>query len=176
MDFRMLFERQRKIDKRIIEKHNLQEQELLPAKLLAFRVELGECANEHRAFKFWSVDRAPRTRKLLFPEKINENMMYYNPLLFEYIDGMCFLLSIGLDLGLANINVNVIIHRNVIEQFNNVYRAVDRFERRSDVWNYLDIWRMYLGLAKLFEFDDELLEVAYLEKYYENHARQNRNY
>ncbi|OMF54703.1 dUTPase [Paenibacillus rhizosphaerae] len=61
MNLTKLFEMQRELDERIVKEKGLEGQDLLPQKILALQVELGECANEWRGFKFWSKDQKPRT-------------------------------------------------------------------------------------------------------------------
>jgi len=61
MNLSNLFETQRILDARIMEKHpELVGQNNLDWKVLALQVELGECANEYRGFKKWSNDQQPR--------------------------------------------------------------------------------------------------------------------
>ncbi|KON88969.1 hypothetical protein AF332_20710 [Sporosarcina globispora] len=60
MNLSNLFEKQLLLREKIINKHNLQEQDLIPGLILAFQVELGELANEQRSWKHWSNDRKPR--------------------------------------------------------------------------------------------------------------------
>ena len=125
MNLQPLFETQAKLDKRIVEKKGLQGQDLLDKKILALQVELGELANEHRGFKFWSEDQEPRTYGFdddkdceycngtgtvrghpsdtgySCPDCEGSGFMHYNPLLEEYVDCLHFILSIGNDLGIA---------------------------------------------------------------------------
>jgi len=62
MNLTKLFDMQRVLDQRIMDKHpELKGQDNLEWKVLALQVELGECANEHRGFKKWSNDQEPRT-------------------------------------------------------------------------------------------------------------------
>lgn len=63
MNWNKLFETQRLLDASIIEKKGLQGRDLLPEKILALQVELGECANEWRGFKFWSENQEPRVEE-----------------------------------------------------------------------------------------------------------------
>lgn len=64
MNLAKLFETQRLLDERILEQHPvLKVQENLDWKVLALQVELGECANEWRGFKKWSIDQAPRVEE-----------------------------------------------------------------------------------------------------------------
>src|SRR5699024_6894313 len=81
MNLQPLFETQPKLDKRIVEQKELEEQDLLDKKILALQVELGELANElPEVFKFWS-------------NKKNN----YKKALEEYCDCLHFILSIGLE-------------------------------------------------------------------------------
>ncbi|WP_404466560.1 dUTP diphosphatase [Planococcus rifietoensis] len=61
MNLTDLFIQQRKLDEEIERKHPVhQGEDRLAKKLLALSVELGECANEWRGFKFWSENQEPR--------------------------------------------------------------------------------------------------------------------
>ncbi|AWO73902.1 dUTPase [Geobacillus thermoleovorans] len=62
MKLKRLFKLQRELDERIVKEKGLSGQDLLPNKVLALQVELGELANEWRGFKFWSHDQEPRTK------------------------------------------------------------------------------------------------------------------
>lgn len=120
LDLVKLFETQRVLDKRIVKEKGLEGQDLLPMKILALQVELGELANEWRGFKFWSEDREPRdwmpnekdvcdscNGKPIFYENgkiVGQckdcdgcGVHFYNPLLEEYVDCLHFILSIGLE-------------------------------------------------------------------------------
>lgn len=125
MNLSKLFETQKILDDRIVKEKGLEGQDLLDKKILALQVELGELANEHRSFKFWSEDQEPRTVEPIYKEC---NACYgsgyiehkngistedcalceadgkfhignKNPLLEEYVDCLHFILSIGLELG-----------------------------------------------------------------------------
>lgn len=121
MNLQKLFEAQAELDAFIEQQHPTQEGEnRLEKKILALLVELSECAQESRCFKFWSNDQKPREKVEylcvqcegsglvseyynLEPEeyekcidcngtgKIGES----NPLLEEYVDCLHFILSIG---------------------------------------------------------------------------------
>ncbi|MBD7967729.1 dUTP diphosphatase [Paenibacillus gallinarum] len=123
MNISKLFEMQRVLDERIVKEKGLEGQDMLPQKILALQVELGECANEWRGFKFWSVEWEPRTSKHTECKKCYEGYVITkdtrkkltisnekcphcmgkgyrksNPLLEEYIDCLHFILSIGISL------------------------------------------------------------------------------
>lgn len=124
MNLEKLFKTQAQLDEHIYIKHpELRGQDNLDWKLLALQVELGECANEWRGFKKWSMDQEPRTytpnpndpckacggqgytdmhldtKEWKFCEVCDGCGVYYhNPLLEEYVDCLHFILSIGIDL------------------------------------------------------------------------------
>src|SRR5690625_3998787 len=60
LNLERLFELQKELDDRIVKEKGLEGKDLLPQKILALQVELGELANEWRGFKFWSEDQEPR--------------------------------------------------------------------------------------------------------------------
>jgi len=65
MDIIKLYNMQKALDGRIIEKHGLRGVYLLANTVLALQVELAEMINEWRGFKHWSKDREPRRAKML---------------------------------------------------------------------------------------------------------------
>lgn len=127
MNLQKLFEAQAELDAYIEQQHPRRPGEnRLEKKVLALLVELGECANEWRGFKFWSNNQEPKTGEEhrciqckgdgLVPDFIkfknnNGNKFKFcprcggsgvvktaNPLLEEYVDVLHFILSIGNDL------------------------------------------------------------------------------
>lgn len=114
MNLNKLFELQRKLDEHIVKEKGLEGQDLLPKKILALQVELGELCNCWRGFKYWSNDQEPRIKDYkqtkckwcngsgddgtgVCPDCKCEGYVYkeYNPLLEEYVDCLHFILSIG---------------------------------------------------------------------------------
>src|SRR5690606_36397479 len=89
IDWQKLFSMQRELDERIIVEHQLTGTYFLE-RLLALQVEVGELANETRCFKYWSL-KPPAERAVI---------------LEEYVDGIHFILSIGLSLGLETMIPN----------------------------------------------------------------------
>lgn len=121
MNLQKLFEMQAKLDVDITAHHPVQEGEnRLEKKVLALLVELGECTNEWRGFKFWSNDQEPRVtetcgacdgkgykrrfnlsdgeRRKVKCSKCGGSGATGNPLLEEFIDVLHFVLSIGNEL------------------------------------------------------------------------------
>lgn len=150
--------------------------------ILALLVELGECANEWRGFKFWSKDQTPRTRKARGPYMDLEDAEFYNPLLEEYVDGLHFVLELGLEYGLNDFKYAVLTCDSVEKQFIYLYRvATDVFASSNGIihhalYYYRNLIQLYFGLGEMLGFIWEEVEQAYMDKNKENYARQDRGY
>lgn len=108
MNLEKLFLTQRELDEKIEEQHPRVEGEIRHSeKVLALLVELGELANETRCFKFWS--HKPSSEKPVILE--------------EYVDGIHFLLSLGLEMGIKEFDIESIRLPNITEQFLGLYNA-----------------------------------------------------
>ncbi|WP_027410204.1 dUTP diphosphatase [Anoxybacteroides tepidamans] len=161
MNIPLLYSLQRQLDERIETQHGLQQENLVDKKVLALLVELGELANETRCFKFWSV-KPPASQ-----EKILE----------EYVDGLHFILSLGLDCGFTfGGNRSQKLCSSPIEQFLCVYQAVNQFYEAKSFENYEHLFAEYLYLGEQLGFSTEQIERAYTQKNEVNHERQNQNY
>lgn len=128
MNLQKLFEMQAKLDADITAHHPVQEGEnRLEKKVLALLVELGECANEWRGFKFWSNDQEPRTEEVVGCDECralgyianydelsdcmkcnNTGQLTKNPLLEEYVDCLHFILSTGNELKIDKTECEVV--------------------------------------------------------------------
>lgn len=194
MKIKELFEIQRKLDQRIEQEHPREPgEDRLPKKILALLVELGELANEARFFKFWSHDQKPRRviydickycegRKTL--EFQNETCWYCNgtglqvikkPLLEEYVDGLHFLLSIGLEEGIGVLDeIEISKSDNLTFQFLELFDAISNLPYYFGEYPY--IFGLYLGLGEMLGFTWEEIEEAYRQKNRENFRRQDEGY
>lgn len=97
--------------------------------ILALLVEVGECANEWRGFKLWSKNQEPRT-SMNTCEHCNRlgrkgcigcyGKLYKNPLLEEYVDGLHFILEIGLVINETDFKPIRLMSltNNITQQFN----------------------------------------------------------
>lgn len=169
--------------------------------ILALLVEIGECANEWRGFKFWSKNQEPKTEiKHLCPycDKGEHQPTYQsetitceecegdyvlgtsNPLLEEYVDGLHFILEVGLDFELNELDIELLedeikfepyIRNNIEEQFT----AVFYFATRS-TFNYSVLFNAYVGLGEMLGFTWNQIEQAYMDKNKINHERQDSGY
>ena len=150
VDLLQLFKLQ-KLDDRIAKEHDLQPKKLLKEKMLALLVEIGELANETRCFKYWSNKPASEREVILE----------------EYVDGLHFILSIGIDLG---IDKNFLFYKcaqtnkTQVEIFLDTYAKVIRFTDQPSITNYIELFTSYLRLGQALEFEQEEIEKAYLDK------------
>ncbi|WP_153127453.1 dUTP diphosphatase [Peribacillus tepidiphilus] len=162
MNYKKLFQMQRALDQHIESNHALQSENVTDKKILALLVELGELANETRCFKFWSV-KGPAPR-----EKILE----------EYVDGIHFILSLGLELGFEN-SVPASIEASTEEatvQFIKMYETIIDFKNSQTAELYVEMFKEYLQLGQILGFSANDIERAYVEKNEINFHRQNQGY
>lgn len=188
MNLTKLFETQRKLDERIVKEKGLEGQDLLPMKILALQVELGELANEWRGFKFWSEDREPRTVERIYARGSGKTIPPYivtNPLLEEYVDCLHFILSIGLELGIdIEINFGTYVSLNVTQQFNFLFTDIaELFRSANEDWGQKlildscdEMCCSFIGLGEMLGFTWEQIEEAYYAKNQINHERQSDGY
>lgn len=161
MQLEALFKRQQELDHYIESKHNLKDQDLFEEKILAMFVELGELANETRCFKFWSVK--PTSPK--------------ETILEEYVDGIHFLLSLGLTRDIKPESVDIFEQEaTTTSLFNQMYRALDYFKDVQDEATYVIVFGLYLKLADQLGFSEEDIVKAYHQKNDVNFNRQDENY
>lgn len=176
-----LFEKQAQLDAHIVEKHGLQGQDLLQKKVLALTVELAELAQEHRGFKFWSIDQQPRNFcKLCQLTETPHDCR--NPLLEEYVDCLHFALSIGNELGYCRDTLMPtpnVKGSNVLGWIHMTMQDFINFNPYNENGN----WRLYgngirnlLALSEMLGFTWEQVEEAYNAKHEVNYKRQQEGY
>ncbi|MGG3706982.1 dUTP diphosphatase [Heyndrickxia coagulans] len=150
MNLQKLFEAQAELDEHIEKKHPRKEgEDRLSKKILALQVELAECAQEWRGFKFWRNDQEPRTEiPIDCPYCYGKGYMnhdevfeggepwpckrcdgsgvygYKNPLLEEFVDCLHFILSIGNEIKFDREITGRYINDSITEQFNSVFEDV----------------------------------------------------
>lgn len=162
MNFEQLFRMQRQLDQHIEVKHGLQQERLLERKILALLVEVGELANETRCFKFWSVK----------PPAANETVLE------EYVDGIHFLLSLGLELNIPE-HIAIPTAQNthtLTDQFLKVYECISHFQTNISQDTYINMFSQYLILGGLLGFSAEDIKNAYISKNEINFQRQEQGY
>lgn len=192
MNLTKLFEMQRELDERIIEQHGLQGEDLLPKKILALQVELGELAQEWRGFKFWSKDQQPRYEKksIAFADPGGPFEYTTYPLLEEYIDCIHFILSIGITTWHTpdEVEPKKCEIGGILQQFLSINKHVGSMDFAYQVDlagnfqtnNFYDRYdfslRLILGLGEMLGFTWDQIEEAYMSKNAVNHERQSTGY
>jgi dimeric dUTPase (all-alpha-NTP-PPase superfamily) len=178
MNLEKLFQTQKVLRDRI----NYNEPDRFNKLILALLVELGECANEWRGFKFWSVNQLPHTSAVRVPCMMEEDKEYYNPLLEEYVDGLHFVLEIGLEkhldlIGFSfDIEIAVLSKIDVTTQFNLIFNKIGDHSSNPTKVNYIWLVELYLGLGRMLGFTWEQIEQGYFAKNQINHHRQEVGY
>lgn len=174
MNLTKLFEMQKSLDAKIINEKGLEDMDRLPNLILALQVELGECANEWRGFKYWSKDQLPRD----FCQSCQLSSMPHkckNPLLEEYVDCLHFILSIALIEEDYHIYYSEnYTFDNVIQAFQYVFSEVSKLKDNLEGWRY--VLDGFFALGKLLGFTQEQIYQAYINKNAINHERQVNGY
>lgn len=166
MDFLNLFQKQRELDHHIQTKHGLERDNLLERKLLALHVEIGELANETRCFKFWS-EKAPS------PD---------NVILEEYVDGIHFLMSVGIEVQFDDVTdfhipfMKKQEREQLVPYFLQVLEDISVFQKDLTRTAYVQLFSNYLLLGSALGFSDTDIINAYFKKNEVNYERQEKGY
>lgn len=160
LDWDKLYRMQLELDTFIEKEKDLENEPLFDKKVLALFVELGELANETRCFKFWS-DKNASERSII---------------LEEYVDGIHFLLSLGLEKDLQyNLSAGA-SEEDLSQQFKHMYGAIHLFAQSPDQETYNDVWNQYLSIGKKLGFNEQDIISAYIKKNEVNVNRQKQGY
>ncbi|MEG0822976.1 MAG: dUTP diphosphatase [Erysipelotrichaceae bacterium] len=156
-----LYSIQKELDDRIAKIHNVSYEETKTKRILALLVEIGELANETRCFKYWS-------NKASSPKEV---------VLEEYVDGIHFLLSLGL---YFNEQPKIIESLNnklsLSEAFVEVYGLIAKLHLDFNEAGYIEAFRMFIAIGDMLMFSVEDIRSSYLMKNEENHSRQDNDY
>lgn len=156
-----LYEMQDQLQQRILIQHGLTQEETKERRILALLVEVGELANETRCFKYWSTKGPSETSVILE----------------EYVDGIHFLLCIGLDLGHTPLSYEGKGEgKELSEMFMDVYAKISCYRSKPTIQNYDDLFSFYVLLGEQLGFCNEDICASYYEKNKENFHRQDSNY
>ena len=161
MDWDQLFTMQRKLDSYIETNHGLKENDLFQDKVLALLVEVGELANETRCFKFWS----------------NKEPSAQNIIIEEYVDGIHFILSLGLEKSYSYEQTRLDSQTgSVTDTFNQVFEKIIAFKQHPSKEKYNELFQSYINLGNRLGFDESDVKAAYYEKNKVNFERQDQGY
>ena len=161
IDLSALFPLQAGLDAEIAATHNVSYESTFSRRLLSLLVELGEFANETRCFKYWSL-KGPSPKERI---------------LDEYADGLHFLLSLGIPLGVDHYRHYFKVEvKDLTEALLNVYENALKLREEYTVEQYAKTFGSYLNLIPLFDYSVEEVGKAYLAKLNVNHKRQEDHY
>lgn len=156
-----LFALQQELDQEIAASHGVSYETTFSRRVLALLVELGEFANETRCFKYWSF-KGPSPKEVM---------------LDEYADGLHFLLSLGIPLGVSEYKHYFHVQeKDLTEAILKVYDDVAKLKEDYTVENYAKAFGDYLNIIPLFDYSSEEVIEAYLKKLGTNHVRQKTHY
>ena len=161
IDVTPLFPLQAELDASIASLHNVTYESTFERRVLALLTELGEFANETRCFKYWSL-KGPSPKERI---------------LDEYADGLHFLLSLGIPLGVSQYKHYFHVReKDLTKAILLVHKDVDEMLEHYDVDHYAKAFGDYLNLIPLFDYDEKEVIEAYLAKLDVNHTRQEEKY
>ena len=156
-----LFPLQEKLDEEIHRLHNVNYVNTLHKRIVALLVELGEFANETRAFKFWSL-KGPSEKSVI---------------LDEYADALHFFLSIGIAIGVKDMEVDIDpIKNDLVEQILLVYQDVSELSKIVNEANYRTAFKDFLNIAPILNYSSIDIINAYKQKLAVNYKRQENHY
>ena len=161
IDFSPLYEKQKQLDLEIASKHGISYDSTRISRTIALLVEIGEFANETRAFKYWS-NKGPSPKNITIE---------------EYVDALHFYLSLGISDN--NYLKQYVLKENnkpLNEKIMDVYSSIVDYARDRTEENYINSFLLFLDLGRSFGFSEEEIVDAYYAKLKENHSRQENNY
>lgn len=161
IDLYNLYQKQSELDETIANNHDVDYDNTRDRRILALLVELGEFANSTRCFKYWS----------------NKKSEPQNIVLDEYVDGLHFFLSLGLDIDVSKKVYHRTKHAETLtEQILKTYRLVISFSQKQDEQSYIRAFQAFINIVPLLKVRWSTIEKAYLKKLDVNYLRQNNNY
>jgi dimeric dUTPase (all-alpha-NTP-PPase superfamily) len=152
---------QNELDERIMALHHEERKSTQLKRILALVVEISELANETRSFKYWSL-KGPSEKEVL---------------LEEFSDSIHFILSLGIDLGLTELNVEsedklYDLSRLFLEWTESAIQLMHDFNAK----NYQMCADYCAKIAYTLRFNENEVLETYYKKNKKNHNRQDHAY
>ena len=161
IDLTNLYQKQAELDQRIADNHHVSYETTRERRILALLVEFGEFANATRCFKYWS----------------NKPSEALDIVLDEYVDGLHFFLSLGIDIKAGKKVYHYTKHAdNLTKQVLEVYRLSANFYKNQDEKSYVKAFQAFINIVPLLKVRWTTIEKAYYKKLGENYSRQDNNY
>ncbi len=154
---------QNELDSRIFTMHHTSRTQTQRDRVLALLVELGECANETRCFKYWSVAKAS-------PASVIAE---------ELSDVIHFMFSLGIDLFGVNKPVEIafdLIDASLNDLFLMAYQSAVKLLEDFNENHLLSLYQAVFSIANQLAIEPNQLRTEYLLKNKKNHERQDNNY
>lgn len=162
IDLKELYPLQEDLDKDIAKRHHITYKGTFYSRLLALIVELGEFANETRAFKYWSL-KGPSPKAVI---------------LEEYADGLHFILSLGISLKAKKTIYEIKKNKDynlvtaILETYQESLKLKDNYSKAQ----YEKAMNSYLNLIAYLGYKPKEVVNAYLSKLKVNYNRQVNKY
>lgn len=160
MNLSKLFEMQHELDQHIYEEHQVEAKDLLHDKVAALQVEISECANETRCFKYWS-------NKPASPKEV---------ILEEYSDGLHLILSIGNDLDYTDFEYEPTQLTTTLTNMFIGLQSITSLLLTKNKTIYVLAFTQFIDLSFALGFKWDEVEQAYMDKNKINHQRQEEGY
>ena len=153
IDLSKLYIKQAELDQRIADNHHVTYASTRERRILALLVEIGEFANATRCFKYWSNKKSE-------PQDI---------VLDEYVDGLHFFLSLGIDINVSKKKYNYTKKAdNLTKQVLETYRLASIFYKNQDEKSYIKAFQAFINIVPLLKVRWTTIEKAYYKKLGEN--------
>lgn len=169
IDLSFFFNLQKKLDFFIHQKHKINYKNTFYERLLALIVEVGEFSNETRCFKYWSLNKEISKKKMLE----------------EYVDGLHFLLSIGLAMNYCKKKIILpkfkktkmkSLSQQMVKSILIVYNQIIKLKNNCNIFYYEKVLKKYFSLIYLLGSSIEEIIEIYVKKNKINYKRQINNY
>ena len=161
IDLSNLYQKQAELDARIADNHHITYATTRERRILALLVEFGEFANATRCFKYWS----------------NKPSEAQDIVLDEYVDGLHFFLSLGIDIKANKRVYHYTKHSDdLTNQILEVYRLASIFLKKQDEKSYVKAFQAFINIVPILKVRWTTIEKAYYKKLGENYHRQDTNY
>lgn len=149
---RDLFKRQKELDEIIYKEHNPDKAMMLKNKIRAFRNEVEEVMSELETFKYWKHKKG----------KGNEAE--------EFVDGLFFLLSIGVfqEYKAIGLYPYTLASEDIGDQFDEAHMYTGIYLMDSSFRNWINLCRVYLGIGEILGYTEEFILEEYNKKYMKN--------
>lgn len=156
-----LYTVQKQLNDRILVEHNLNSEDLVNEKYMAFLVELGEFANETRCFKYWST-KGPSASNIIIE---------------ELSDVLHFLLTIGIMLDEPHLDFYLEeTERDLTELFLSMYNDTNLIINTQSKFVYVRMFNTLMQIASQLGFNEQDVYNSYMNKNKINHQRQDNGY